>query len=416
MRYSPFVRFIDRFLGSAICLFFTIIHKLFPRAKDRTIRNVLVIELVEMGASIMAYSSLRYLRKTIPNVQLYCLCLESTKASWLLLPEIPQEHVFAIDDRNFVAFALSLLKQRRAIAKANIDMVIDYELFLRISSIIAFLIRTKFRAGFYRYTMEGLYRGNFYDVKCSFNQNMHIAKNLLALTKSAVPMSTKYYNFEGPILNAEIEIPRYTLDSTTREAVKEKLGRLPAYAAQPIILIAPTVGHMMSIRDYPKEFYIDVIRELLDTYPKHLVLLIGTSAHRQTCEYIQNAVKDARCATFAGQTATLRELFELMTMADLLISNDSGNPHFAAMVGLKCLAIFGPETPFVYGPLGKAVCLYSYYHSSPTLTAFNHKNDASLSDASLRAIQPATVIEMAKRLMDGKAKYGTVNSETPYLI
>lgn len=414
MHYSPWMRLVERYVGSFICFIFTLVSRLRPRAKDRTIRKILVIELVEMGAAVMAYSSLRYIKEKIPNAEIHALCLASKKDSWQMLDLLPQSNVHVIDDSNLRALFFSIVAQTRELSRQNFDLIIDYELFLRISSIISFLIRAKFRAGYYRYTMEGMYRGDFYDIRCNFNQNMHITKNHLALTKSAIQLSGSYYNYAGKIENSEIVVPAYRSDARLKENVNVRLQAL-GHKGEPLIIIAPTVGRALSVRDYPKDSYVEVILKLLAAYPKYRIVLVGTAEHRTVSGYINENV-GSRCINMAGETRTLSELAELFSMSALLISNDSGNPHFAAMVGLPTLAIFGPETPFLYGPLGKAVCLFEFFHTSPSITAYNHKNPPVSVDPSLRAISPVRVVTMAKTILDGKAKYGTINNEIPYLV
>lgn len=417
MRYSPLVRVIDRYVGSLLCLIFSIFHAFRRAPKDRSVKRILVIELVEMGASIMAYSSLLHIRRRYPDAEIYCLCLRSTQEPWKLLDALPPENVYAIDDRSMLAFFASIISQTRALSKKDIDLIIDFELLTRVSAVIAYLIRAKFRAGFYRYTMEGLYRGTFYDIKCAFNQNMHISKNLLALTKSAVDLSARYYNYNGKIDTGEITVPTYFSDASLRAAVRAKIQAIyKKYAGQSLIVLAPTVGRMMAIRDYPKDKYVAVVKKLLQLYPNHLVLLIGTPEHASVTAYVKVAVADERCIDFCTQLPSLRDLIELFAMSDLLISNDSGNPHFAAMVSLPSLTLFGPETPFMYGPLGKAVCLYEFFHTSPSITAYNHKDAPDLDDECLESIEPERVVATAMTIMEGKATYRTVNNEVPYLM
>jgi len=414
MHYAPWMRLVERYVGSLTCFFFTLIHRLRPTPRDKTVRKILVIELVEMGAAVMAYSSLRHIKDKIPDAEIHALCLASKKDSWEMLDLIGEGNVHVIDDSSLRGLFVSILAQTRELSRKKFDLIIDYELFLRISAIIAFLIRAKFRAGYFRYTMEGMYRGDFYDIRCNFNQNMHIAKNHLALTKSALGLNESYYNYAGRIKTSEIVVPSYTSGTRLKENVSARLKEL-GYKGEPLIVVAPTVGRALSVRDYPKDLYVAVVQKLIVAYPTHRIVLIGTQEHAEVCEYV-NSRTGGQCLNMAGKTHTLRELVELFDMAELLISNDSGNPHFAAMVGLPTLAIFGPETPFLYGPLGKAVCLYEFFHTSPSITAYNHKNPPINEDPSLRSIAPDRVVAMAKTLLEGKAKYGTVNNEIPYIV
>lgn len=418
MQYSAVVRWVDHYVGLVILFIFTILHRIFRVNRPRpnaTIKNVLVLELVEMGASIMAYSSLRYIKNQNPEARIFVLCTESTKASWALLDLVAEGDIYALNNKNIGTLFISILGRVWALSRKNLDLIIDYELFTRISAILSFCIRARRRAGFYGYTMGGLYRGNFWDVKCSFNQNLHIAKNLLALTKAALDPSPRYYNWEGPIHNSEIVVPSYNSDPGLKEDILKRVSaRLDR--ARPLILLAPTVGKMLPMRDYPKELYVEVAQQLLGLYPEHAIVMVGIASHDEVARYIQKTVADSRCISFCGQTASLRELLELFSAADILITNDSGNPHFAAMAGLRNVALYGPETPFMYGPLGKSVCLFDFFHSSPSITAYNHKNPPSDSNASLRSISPERIVKTVQLVMKGEAKYGTVNNEIPYLL
>lgn len=409
--------FFDRYIGSFVCFIFSFFNLFRRTPKDRTIKKILVIELFEMGASLMAYPSLRYIKKALPLAEIYVLCLDNVREAWLIPGTLPLQNVFGIDNSSFWCLGWSTLKQTRALSKQNIDLIIDFELFTRISAIISFLVRAKFKAGFYRYKFEGLYRGTFYDVKCAFNQNMHIARNFLALTKSAVHLSRKYYNYDGPIPVEEIVVPTYRSRLDVAMIMKKKIRDLfPEYTDQPIILVAPTVGYDLPSRDYPKDQYVEVIKSLLTLHKSGLVLLVGTSSHGPIAEYIHEHVNSDRCINFRHNTSTLAELMELFLLSDLLISNDSGSPHFASMTPLKCLVLFGPETPYMYGPLGNSVCMYEFFHSSPSYMPYTHKNPATNETDALKIIHPDTVVKMAETLLEGKGMYRTINNKIPYLI
>lgn len=51
-------------------------------------------------------------------------------------------------------------------------------------------------------------------------------------------------------------------------------------------------------------------------------------------------------------TLPLRQFLALLSSCDVLVCNDSGPMHMAAGLGTRVVAIFGPELPDWYGPLG----------------------------------------------------------------
>lgn len=76
----------------------------------------------------------------------------------------------------------------------------------------------------------------------------------------------------------------------------------------------------------------------------------------------------------AGKT-DIGELFSLIEMSYLMITNDTGPLHIASLYGKNIAAFFGPETPVVYGPLNdNALVFYSNdLYCSPCLSVYDNK-------------------------------------------
>lgn len=416
MKDSRIIRTIDKNIGSLICFIFSALYKFKKKKSLTTRKNILLIELFEMGAAIMAYPSIKYIKKTIPDAKIFCLCTNKVRESWELLGIVPKENIFSINDRNLIIFAISLIRHIAILRKRDIDLVIDLGLFMRISSIISFLIKTKQRAGFFRYEVEGLYRGIFYDHKCSFNQNSHISKNFLALTKTAIHRENNYPNYKGKIESVELSLDQYIANKNIKEGLIEKIRlSYPRYNNNDLILVVPDVGKILSVRNYPRDSLVEVIDKLLTALPEHLVLLIGLIENEDICSYIHGAVNNNRCINFCGQTSSIRELVELMNFSKLLIGMDNGPIHFASLTPLKILALFSTDSPFMYGPLGNSVILYSFYHCSPCISAFNHKNSRCQKNLCLQAISPDTVVNYSLNLLKDKLNYRTINNEAHYI-
>src|SRR5438132_784096 len=72
---------------------------------------------------------------------------------------------------------------------------------------------------------------------------------------------------------------------------------------------------------------------------------------------------------------SLRELVALMQLADLYLGNDSGPLHLAVCAGLPVLALFGPESPAVYGPPAspRNTVLYRAEPCGPCLNVYTDK-------------------------------------------
>jgi hypothetical protein len=116
----------------------------------------------------------------------------------------------------------------------------------------------------------------------------------------------------------------------------------------------------------------------------------------------------------AGWTRSVRELVTLFRHAALLVTNDGGPAQFSALTRVPTVALFGPETPALYAPLGgRAECLHHALPCSPCLTAYNHRRTPCDGDnqcmkrippdevlARARAIAGAAPVPIAGRLRD----------------
>ena len=192
MMDSEWLRSLDRNIGQPVCFLFSLLN--FFKRKNRSIpvKNILVLELFEMGAAVMAYPSIRRLQKNYPQANIYCLCTDSVKEAWEVLNIVPGDHILSVESKDLFRFGVSLLTRIIQLRKIKVDLLIDLGLFMRIPSMIAFMIGAKLTSGFNRYEMEGLYRGNHYDYPVAFNQNAHIAKNFLALTLAVINKKDDY--------------------------------------------------------------------------------------------------------------------------------------------------------------------------------------------------------------------------------
>ncbi|PYJ47796.1 MAG: lipopolysaccharide heptosyltransferase II [Verrucomicrobia bacterium] len=79
-------------------------------------------------------------------------------------------------------------------------------------------------------------------------------------------------------------------------------------------------------------------------------VLFGTAQDTATGEQISRALGD-RCVNRIGQT-TLDQFIDELRECRLLLTNDTGTMHLAALLGIPTVAIFGSTEPRLTGPLG----------------------------------------------------------------
>src|SRR5208337_4401332 len=102
------MRKVDYFGGIPLCFAGTIVRKLFsflpaPKA-DSTPRNILLIELSEMGSTILADPAMQILKRDL-KANLFFAIFKKNQPSLELLGTVPRDNIFTIDDSSLMRFA-----------------------------------------------------------------------------------------------------------------------------------------------------------------------------------------------------------------------------------------------------------------------------------------------------------------------
>lgn len=365
-----------------------------------------------MGAAVMLVPSLRYLRATQPEAEIHVLTSSTCHPVWDALGLVDPANVHVVENRTPAGFLTALARQLLALRKLRFDLVIDYELFMRIAALASGCVHAAERAGFHRYDLEGLYRGDFYDHRVAYNQNQHIARNYLALTKSALLGSEDVPNFKGPIPIEEIAVPPTYPTASDAELAAIVPGWTPE---KRMLVVCPDVGKHLAMRNYPRRSFARVLDIVEARLPDLAPVMVGTESDRDAAEAIRAAMRNpARVLDLCGGT-TLQQLLQVISRADLVLTNDNGPAHFAALTGTPVVALFSTDSPFVYGPLGRAIVAYAFFHCSPCISAFNHKASRCTDNRCLQAITPERVVDLMEAALTPDARYRTINHQLPYL-
>jgi lipopolysaccharide heptosyltransferase II len=93
-------------------------------------------------------------------------------------------------------------------------------------------------------------------------------------------------------------------------------------------------------------------------------ILFGTKKDAAIGEQIAAAIGD-HCVNRIGQT-TLEQLIDELRRCSLLLTNDTGTMHLAALLGVPVIAVFGSTEPRLTGPLGNGhIVLRHHVECSP---------------------------------------------------
>ena len=119
-------------------------------------------------------------------------------------------------------------------------------------------------------------------------------------------------------------------------------GRFP-----PIAVLCPGAEYGEAKR-WPAAHFAVVAKERLAA--GHVVWILGSAADTATAAEIVREAPDAMDLT--GQTSLL-DAIDLLSLADVVVTNDSGLMHVACALGRKVVAIFGSTSPEFTPPLSR---------------------------------------------------------------
>ncbi|OLC65421.1 MAG: hypothetical protein AUH69_09535 [Actinobacteria bacterium 13_1_40CM_4_65_12] len=370
------MRSLDRVVGSVVCLVLSLVHLLLsllrPVRTSVPPRNILIIEISEMGCLVLAYPMLEALKRRYPGAILYFLMFEKLRGSAEVLNLAPQGQHIVLRDRSLGVFLVDAVRAVWQLRRCKIDTVLDLELFSRASAILSYLSGASNRVGFHRYHTEGLYRGNFLTHKVPYNLYLHIAKNYMALldaledSASGTPPVKKDYGEIQPSL------PKIRNSEEETLAIREKLKQAcPALVGSSRIVLLNPGGGELPIRAWPLANYVQLAEMLLEL-PGLAVGVVGLAGDRVWYERMAETIRSPRFFNLAGLTPTVREVVQVFNQCDILVTSDGGLAHFAGLSTIHCIVFFGPETPVLYGPLASNyTCLYAGISCSPCLSAYN---------------------------------------------
>ncbi len=403
-----FQRKVDRLVGSFICRVLSLFSS---KGKDTSItrkpQKILTILLSEMGSLVLAQPMFQHIKTKYPEASLYTLLFEKNKEILEILDVVPQENILTVNDssmRQFLRDSLHIIIKMRQI---GIDTIIDCELFSRISSIYSFLSGAKNRVGFHPYTQEGLFRGDFINRAVLYNPYQHISHQFITLVEAIE--SNNVPTVKRPVKTDPLKMPSMQVfEGEIMDLLKRFKRDFPQVSEKKFVLIYPS-GGLLPIRAWPLQYFCQLAEGLVRN--GYTVGIIGMEDDKKMADAILSHCSSNNCFDLTGYTQSVRELMIMFHFASLLITNDGGPGHFAAVTPISTIVFFGPETPTLYGSLDEnAVNFYVHLSCSPCLTAYNHRNSPCNGDnVCLQCIHPEEVLARSLEMLEGQTRNPYMN-------
>ncbi len=160
-------------------------------------------------------------------------------------------------------------------------------------------------------------------------------------------------------------------------------------------MINPNASGRFPMRRLPLESFTELARQLLED-PEVFVLIIGVASETPDAQHICSHVASPRALDLTGRT-TMKELLHLFDLSHVLVTNDSGPAHFAALTRIHVVVFFGPEIPERYRPLATSSdVVHTGYSCSPCIGPFNQRLSPCNDNLCLKSVNVREVVALVR--------------------
>ncbi len=290
--------------------------------------DILIIQTAFIGDVILS----------TPLVRGASLISSEASISVLVRPEVSEvfkgnpdvDEIITYDKRGTEKGLSGFLKLLGRLRKRRFDLAIIPHRSLR-SALLPFLSGIPIRVGFKKSAAPFLFTG-----AANYRMGSHeTERNLELLSPFGV----------GP----PDARPRLYPREEDISLAKQFLGESFPGGVDPLVAIAP--GSVWPTKRWPVENYAELARKLIDGLSARVVV-VGGKGDVGLSDTIIGMCPEGKAAIAAGKMGILGSA-ALLSMCDLLVSNDSAPVHMALAVETPVVAIFGPTVPeFGFAPDG----------------------------------------------------------------
>lgn len=346
------------------------------RPKGRP-RRILLIKMWGLGNLTMILPIARRIKASDPEVEIDLLTLEQNREFAIGMSEL--ETIHTLEPSGMVPAKLLSLAGR--LRRRHYDLVLDFEQFLRASALLTFLARPAYSVGF---ATPRQWRHHAYDAIVPLDPHRHMLYGFRAIARAGgIDIDDR----------PERYVPR-SVAAGRRVRARTHGWR---HAGRPLVVLHVGSGDNFIGRRWPSQRFARFADLAIARFGAEVVFT-GTRHELDLVAEARRAMLGPS-VDFSGRLSTI-ELIELLAQADLVVSNDTAPVHFAAALGIPQIAIYGPNTPRLYGPLSeRARVLYRALPCSPCITNSNAKTSFCGRPLCVRTIDPIDAIFQAQDLL-----------------
>jgi ADP-heptose:LPS heptosyltransferase len=400
------MRLADRALGIPACAVLSLFRKILDRRRaDGPVKRILFVKLAEQGATVLAYPALRSAVDRVGAQNVYFMVFDENRFILDMLDVVPRENVIALRTDGFVGLLSSVWAGLRRARQLNIDTVIDMEFFARSTAVLSYLSGAARRVGFHGFAAEGPWRGDLMSHRLGYNPHLHTMQMYGVMVAAIDADASKLPALDLEPLPSDAPLPLIKPTDEQTQRVRSILREASGVAEPgPLVLLNANAGDMLPLRKWESERYVELARRVLQSFPEVRIAFTGSPAEAGRASEFAAEVGDTRCFSVAGKTS-LSELIVLYTLAEVMVTNDSGPAHFAVLTPIDVVTLFGPETPDLFGArTPRSHILWANLPCSPCVSAFNNRVSTCTDNVCMKRITVDQVFDTVRSLLERRLR------------
>lgn len=400
MSSQQLMRWADRYPGWLLCFVLTAFRRLgdllrSPGRSREAPRRILFIKLIEQGATVLARDAVRLATERVGRENVFFCVFAENRAILDLLDLVPAENVIEIDTRGLLPMVTDLVRALMRCRREGIDTTVDMEFMTRAPAVLAYLSGARRRVGLYRFTAEAPYRGDLMTDRVQHNPYLHINEAYTLLVESLYAPSGELPLRKIPVSEISASQQGFELAAGERTRVRALVeAEVGAPIKGPLVLLNPNASDLLPLRKWESERFVELGSRLLKEWDGLTIAITGAPSERAAAEAIAERIGEQPAViSLAGKTS-MSDLLGLYSIADVLVTNDSGPGHFASLTDIHNIVLFGPATPHLWGPRGgRPHVLWSELACSPCVNVFNHRLSPCTDNVCMQSITVERVYE-----------------------
>ena len=333
---------LDRSVGPVACGALALAKRFRKPRASAGVRRVLVVKFWGIGSLVLASPLFAEIVRRHPGARIDVVTLRANEAILRFYPQVSQRLTVDLD-RGVLRFLRETAALVWRVRRERYDLVLDLEFFTRFSAIFSFLARGTRSHGF---SSKGSARGRLHDVEVPFSGYRHVVSNFLSLLRAA-PQEAPV----DPDVERDLVLPPIAAGEDARARCARALESHAAYHPdRSLVVVNPNAGDMALERRWPADRVAALLVGLVSRRDANVVLTGAPAEAAYVASVAAGSGVADRLIDLSGQLS-IEELVALLGRADVFVTNDSGPLHIACAAGASTAALFGPETPVLYGPL-----------------------------------------------------------------